>query len=54
MTTGMLRVVAPPDISTPPEDQTAVEGQFTELICVTTGIPQPEVGTFMGRLNIIK
>ncbi|XP_063687572.1 uncharacterized protein LOC134820861 isoform X3 [Bolinopsis microptera] len=43
MTTGMLKVVAPPQITTPPQDQSVTEGMFVELVCETTGLPQPEV-----------
>ena len=46
MTTGMLKVVAPPQITTPPEDQSVTEGMFVELVCETTGLPQPEVCDF--------
>ena len=44
MTTGMLKVVAPPQITTPPTDQRVTEGAFVELRCETVGIPAPEVG----------
>ena len=47
MTTGMLKVVAPPQITTPPEDQSVTEGMFVELVCETTGLPQPEVRDFV-------
>eukprot|EP00116_Pleurobrachia_bachei_P000258 sb/3460520/ len=43
MTTGMLKVVAPPQITTPPTDQRVSEGAFVELKCETVGIPAPEV-----------
>ena len=43
MTTGMLKVVAPPQITTPPQSQSVTEGMFVELVCETAGMPEPQV-----------
>ena len=43
MTTGMLKVVAPPVVVVTPSEVNSTEGSYTQIDCAVQGIPEPEV-----------